>query len=349
MAATRLGPKTMFDYTKEDTFFSWMDGYDTGIMQFSFGNIPLECEEFCLEQYARFGIPFPEEIREALMVGASYAFQYLDLVAPYELFNGICDVDITSDWAEHAYELLGAYKDRPMELSPEQLETFIFVPGQAEKTFEHIMSHPGLLALPNRVGHEILEQMEEAMYMGEPYHQLVDKGCLDTLRAMCTEAGGVVNWTRIRAYFELAAWAAFGWIVGPLGRNHRMQVHDVMMVAIQYGEAIVYEGGIYGPQDYTKLPRPPQSCYICGLAAWCVELTSSYEGTRHICEHCLSEGMPPSTVATCGAKRCMLTACRHHPYHHLGAGGIGRAYREHGQLGAAARKIQTQQLIGASL
>ena len=349
MGATRLGPKTVYDYTKEDSFFSWIEGYDMGIMQCQFGSIPTECEEFCREQYARFGIPFPEEIREALVVGASYVFQYLDLVAPYELFNGVSDVDITSDWAEHAYELLGAYKDRSMEISPEHLETFVFVPGQAEETFDYVMSHPGLLALPNRIGYEILEQMNEPYYMGESYHQLVDKACLDTLCVMCTEADGAVNWTRIRAYFELAAWAAFGWFVGPLGRNYRQAVHDVIHTAISFGEAIVLEGSVYGPQEYTKLCRAPESCHICGLAAWCVELTSSYEGTRHVCEHCLSEGMPPSSIATCGAKRCMLTACRHHPYHHLGAAGLSRAYREHGQLGASARTAQTQQLIGTSL
>jgi hypothetical protein len=158
----------------------------------------------------------------------------------------------------------------------------------------------------------------------------------EALRRMCTDAAGNFNAQMFGAYFELAAWSATLWLIGPPGREFRMANHDIFSAALTFGEAVMVEGSVIDPGYYRKLSRAPMSCVVCGLAAWCVEMVSSAHTARYMCEHCLSQGMPPSAMATCGGKRCLLAACAHHPYHSLGTVGIHQARKEYGQLKAVA-------------
>ena len=302
-------------------------------MGFEFGDIPEDCFSFCLSQYERFNVYMPKELSEIINSGASATFYCLDCVDPYLLLSGVSDVSSTDEWSVYAYEIIE--RDRVYEIDPTHIETFRHIPGQDEETFNFVMSHPGLDALPAYVGTNIREIMDGEYGSDCFYSVSTDADAL--LKSVCSRADGSVNLEMRSAYFELAAWAAYAWIVGPLGRPYRHRHHDIFNIAMDYGEAILVDGSVLCPEDYRKLARPPRSCVMCGLPAWCVEMISSASGTRYLCEHCLSEGMPPSAMSTCGSKRCLLTACHYHPYHHLGSAGLSYARRDHGQLGAAAK------------
>lgn len=301
-------------------------------MGITHGDSPIECIEFCTEQYKRFNISLPTILSEIVEAGAALSLYYLDCIDPYTMFQGLTDVDITTDWSEFAYEVIeGA--GRVWEPDPSSVETFKFVPGQDEETFIQIMGQPGLEALPLGIGHQLKEYMSE----GEEYgiFSPSDTVSVDALRALDEVCGGNKNIKN--AYYELAAWAAVAWLLGPPSRSFRMNYHDIYHTVLNHGEAIMVDGCVIPPHRYRKLQRPPRSCMKCGLASWCVEMTASISGTRYICESCLSEGMPPSPMATCGSKRCLLAECPHHPFHNMGTAGLGQAYRNYGQLGAAAR------------
>lgn len=302
-------------------------------MGFEFGDIPQECFSFCLTQYERFRVPMPDELAEVVTSGASATLYFMDCIDPYVLFSGISDVELTDEWSECAYEIIDG--NRVYEADPTSIETFRFVPGRDEEEFNYIMSRPGLKALPNMLGPGISDVLEGEW--GSDCYYLLSTDTTALLNHMCLRADGSVNREMRDAYLELAAWAACGWLVGPLARAYRHAYHDVCNVAMDYGEAVLLDGTVLNPKSYRKLPRAPRSCMVCGLSSWCVELTSSVSGTRHMCEHCLSEGMPPSPLSTCGSKRCLLAACRHHPYHHLGSAGVHEARKDFGQLGASAR------------
>lgn len=302
-------------------------------MGFTFGDIPQDCFSFCLSQYQRFNVPLTDLLSEVVMAGACASFYYLDCVDPYVMLCGLTDVEITDDWANHAYEVLDG--NRVYEVEPTSVETFVHVPYQDEATFNEIMSHPGLEALPRMLG-TCISDVLDGEFGSDCYYTLTNDAMAE-LRRMCTGVDGVVNKEMKLAYFELAAWAAVAWILGPLGRQFRYNYHDICNVVMDHGEAILVDGSVLSPKYYRKLSRPPRSCMVCGLPSWCVEMIGSPSGSRYMCEHCLSEGMPISTLSACGSKRCLLTACRHHPYHSMGTSGIHYARKDFGQLGASAR------------
>lgn len=346
MNAPRFGPKTPYDYNHNDQFFEWLDNNYTGIMGIEFGSPPDDCVDFCISQYHRFNIPVIPETLEIVAVCASYPIEYFELQDPYGLFSGVSDVEITDDWSRFAFEILD-HGNRYYEPSPETIETYRFVPGRAEEVFDSILSKPGLLALPSRYGQTIQASMKGDEWLHDvPWHMTISADARQALEELC-RVGDAVDWGRMHAYAELAAWAAFAWIIGPPSRTFRMQQHDVIMGAIQWGEAILWDHSVFGPGEYRRLERAPQSCYKCGIASWCVEMTVTASGTKRICEHCLTEGMPPSKIATCGSKRCMLSQCPHHPYHHMGSAGIHQSYRDKGQL-VGMTKGATKGLLNAA-
>jgi len=342
--SSRLGPKQDYDYDKTDQIWEWVNNSNVGVMGFD-GTIPIECLEFCVEQYNRFGVPVHPDMYDVIRIGAGSAFYHCECNDPYALFWEVSDVNITNEWSMYTYEIRDG--DRRFEADPECFETFRYVPGQCEEVFDHIMSHPGLAALPGCVGSE-LSDILRGEYSDEPAVGNTHGADLEVLRKMCT-INGVEDWTRINAYYDLAAWAGFAWLAGPPGRIYRMDRHDVIGVAISYGESILLDGCVMDPQFYKKLSRPPISCHVCGVSAWCTELTMTEGFTRHICEHCNSEGMPPIHMATCGGKRCLLSECLHHPYHNHGTAGIRNAMRDFGQLRSVADGQTVTRVAGSKV
>jgi len=288
----------------------------------------------------------PKQLEPVISVGAGCALWFMDCMDPYIVFSGLTDVDITEEWSENAYEIMD--NGRFYEVNPCSIETFRHVPGQDESNFNYIMGRPGLEALPHSLGPCLVDVLNGEYGYYDRYETL-DTDSRRELEMMCIKPDGSVNGEMCDAYFDLAAWAGAAWFLGPLARDFRYLNHDIYHTALNFGEAILVDGTVISPKNYRKLPRPPRSCMICGLAAWCVEMTASAGGTRYMCEHCLSEGMPPSPLSTCGGKRCMLTACFHHPYHHMGSAGVGGARRDYGQLGAAARGQTALRIKGGQI
>lgn len=341
----RFGPKSFEDYySKEDQLHDWAMNCGYGMMGITMDAIPADCVDFCLSQYERYNVPIPRCIYSIIEQGAWVSLFHADVGDPYCLFHGVSDVNYTYDWVNHAFEVLEE-GNKIWEPEPNSIETFTYIPGQAEETFNYITSHPGLDALPNMIGDYLsgaIRGISDFCWYNqeEPvWTQLHGEEILE-LRSMCIGSDGNFDERRFLAYFDLAAWAAFAWIAGPLSSAFRMRHHEIMSVAMSYGECLFADGVVIAPSNYQKLSRPPQSCYKCGIAGWCVEivLAEDYEG--YICEHCSSIGMPrpPSSLANCGSKMCMYSECPHNPYHGFGAAGIHRAHAQYGQLGAMVRE-----------
>lgn len=323
----RFGPRSAYSYEREDQLWEWSCATNLGVMGIAHDVIP-ECLDFCLEQYQRFKVPVTAEIYNVLEVGMSSAFYYVDCIDPYALFYGISDVNMTDDWCEHAYEVRDSRYY--YEVDPEHIETFVHAPRQGEEAFNNFMSHPGLEAA-GAIGHGIVDVMNGEWGVGEDRYTRTNLTALEALKDLC-RVNGKVDMVRMAAYYDLAAWASLTWIAGPLSAVFRAERHDVFAVTLRYGEAILVDGCVISPEDYRRANRPPESCSRCGVSAWCVELIAEMGGTRYICEHCSSQGMPAMGFATCGTKRCMLSQCPHHPYHGYGPNGHAMAYRNHGQL-----------------
>ena len=339
---SRFGPLREYDFDdKQDQLWEWLNNGGCGVM--GFDKVPVECMDFCLEQYARFNIPVPQELIPAVTAAASTPFFLVDHVDPYSLFHGGSDVNITMEWSDYAYEVKDEYTGRFYEASPEYFETFVYAPHQGEEYFNHLLSHPGLESIRD---HNELSELLFGDDYGEGCINSLDSEDRMALTSHFTLADGVVDWDRINAFCKLAAWASYAWLIGPLSREYRMSMLDIFYVAITHGECIMLDGCIISPENYRKLPRAPLSCHKCGVAAWCIEMCMIDRGSRYICEHCLSEGMKVTGMATCGSKRCMLTECQHHPYHHLGSGGIKQYMRDHGQLRAAANGQTATRILG---
>lgn len=339
----RFGALREHEYEdREDQLWEWVNNCGTGIMGIS--EVPGDCFEFVMSQYERFNIPVPEAAYPIVEAAAMSPIYYIDVYDPYALFHGTSDVNLTLEWCEVAYEILDVHTGRYYEASPQYLETYKYIPYQSEEHFNHVMSHPGLESVTCE--HELND-----ILFGEVTGESVcdiDMEARRALEAQFTMPDGTVNWDRINAFIRLAAWASYAWLVGPPSRAWRMAHLDIFYTAVTSGEAIMVDGCIIGPNNYRKLDRSPVSCFKCNIAAWCVEMCSVEGGARYICEHCLNDDIPKfGGLATCGTKRCMLTQCPHHPYHHLGSAGIQNYMREHGQLRAAADGQTATRLLTA--
>ena len=185
MPATQSS-RPLKEFEQESTLWDWISNTGTGIWRFSYGDLPDGCFNFVIEQFARFNVPFPESVAEVAIAGASAAFYVCDSVYPYGLFSGTSDVDVTDDWGKHAYELLPWDDGRhaATEADVENLESFAFMPGQCEKMFNYMMSHPGLQAIPSQVGDHIDEIIENQLN-GEEVFDAITAETDHALRALC--------------------------------------------------------------------------------------------------------------------------------------------------------------------
>ena len=324
-------PWQYYEEGREVQFSDWVNNSGYGLMNFNFGDVPDRCVDFCLEQYLRFRVPYSERIHEVIVAGASAAFHFVDYWNPYAMFRGVSDVNMTFDWSTHTYLIHGFDRGSSLkkEADPQQLETFAAVPGQAEAVFNEMIMKPGLKALPYSMGGEIAEILEG--HNGEECWDSISTEADLALRELCRG-----DKRSMFAYFELAAWASFIWLVGPYGRWYRAERHEIMGTAMQHGECILLEGTIISPEYYTKVARPPKSCHRCGIQTWCVEPSMTGRDTLYICEACLNFDMPKFGFANCGAKYCKDSTCPNHPFAHMGQAGMYETAR-HGQLAQMAR------------
>lgn len=327
-----------YDYCdgKVDQIEEWVSQSECGLFGFYFAEVPNECIDFCLSQYVRFGLHYDADTLMAVQAAASATFRYVDSFHPYALFSGVSDVDVTQDWSYYSYQIIDDFgKTTCREADPQFLETFVYMPGQAEHMFNEMLARPGLEALPNDVGHGIDDMLEGGN--GEEIWDAFGEETEAALRRLCTAPGAAEHdKKRLRAYVDIAAWAAFIWLASPYGRDYRRR-HSIMEAAMDFGEVILMEGTIIAPTHYIKHDRPPLACHRCHCQVWCVEHTMVGAETALICESCLYGHMAAMPNATCGTKFCKETKCPHHPLANLGPNGIYTAVRDHGQLTAMTK------------
>lgn len=328
---------------KEDHFFQKLESFGEAIFDRQIRWAPKEARDFTKSQYERFNIPVPFGYEFLYEYGVALVHTYLNYMDPYALYWELSDVELTSDWEKYTYEFVqDTVVDRgPVELDPEKLETFRFVPGQAEKFFEEYISKPGFGSLPQFLTASIADFHEDFVNdtVSADWFSADDMGSemWRKVEGLCTE-NGEINHIKVKAYFDLSLWAGALWWFGPLSREFRISFSDLQETAIMEGEAIVYEGEVLGPKYYRKVLRPPQSCHRCGLDAWCVEDTIDDSSiARLICEGCLSKDMPRYDGATCGSKFCKYFSCPYNSWYQNPTGHMG-AMRNTGQLAAKARE-----------
>jgi len=343
--------KSVHDYhDRQDQIYDWVSNGGEGLMGLHLTSVPDAAIDFAVSQYARFNVPVNGELIEVISSSISKAFFLVDYWNPYTLLHGISDVNCTNDWADHTYEVYNGneFNGHSSEADPEVLETFTYVPGQAEEFFNYCLSHPGIDGMPYGVGHDLRGVLfEHDQEIWEDLSPEAEKELYRVCSVENAEGKIVVDRNRLDAYIELAAWAGFLWIAGPLGRAFRMSHHEIMDCAATYGECILSSGCIIPPTHYRRIPRPPRSCYRCGVQTWCVEPTQVDESSCFICEHCLYGTLPNFGGANCGTKFCKFSVCPNHPLHHMGQAGVTESLRTSGQLMAVARGDAFTKLHGS--
>jgi len=342
-----MATKQYFGYDEnnddhDSQLHDWVNSTGCGVIDEE--DPPSECIGFIESQFARFGIPYIKEIDEVCVVGGRAAFYTMGTLDPYCTMFGTSDVDFTSEWRENAYTVTFPWQEGqlhngvvfPEEVNPGNLETYRFLPGADVERFNQMMSHPGLEALPNGTGHLIGDLLSGEFNCVDAV-SAIEADTEMALMHLCRKPTGEVDYKRMLAYFELAAWATFVWFCGPYGRKFRYNNHEIFNVCAHEGECILSDGCVLAPQFYKKEARPPKSCFKCGIASWCVEPTLILDNAYNVCEHCTHDGMKAHPMATCGSKICILSECKHHPYHHMGGAGIHHAARQRGMLNQAGK------------
>jgi len=318
------------DYSdKEYALESWAEG-DGGVMFLSGGEVPWTCHNLILEQFERFNVPYTERLKDVLYHACQVVFHFFDCYHPYALFFGISDVDITQEWQRYNYRIRDSYTGGYADADPQWLETYRFVPGQAEKVFNEILANPSFDGLCDQLdicglGDTLLDEFSQKESIGSAE--------IDEIKRLFPEGDpqAVLN-----DYLKLTAWSAVAWMVGPLSRPYRRN-NPIVDACLAHGEAVIYSGSILSPNNYERQERAPESCYRCGIKSWCIEKVYEDSYMGHVCEACLNESMPKVNQFTCGVKLCRSTICPHHPLHSMGEGAFREVMRQTGQLNAVAR------------
>ena len=342
------------DYSdKEDQLFSTIQ-QDASVVLSGVDEIPSIAIEFVKRQYARFGIPVPRDLEPLYELGLGIVIDNFNYYDPYTLFWEWSDVRINNDWCKYTYEIFdpSCRFTSFVEAIPECLETYEYIPGAAEAFFNEYIAKPGIKAMHTALTSSVIDYLNDfwqgdrnspllycnpRLEIPELFYHEIEKFCAT---GMSSDRCLSIDYNKVNGYIDLSLWAGLLWLLGPMGRGFRATHSDLTDAALTYGEAIVYEGVVYPPTHYKKVFRAPQSCYKCGVDAWCVEMTlDSDMNTRRICEGCLSEGMLRLPHSTCGAKFCKYFECHHNSWKtHYGS--MNAAMNQHGQLAQMARRQQ---------
>jgi hypothetical protein len=337
------------DYDKEDQLFKMMD-YGNGAVFYDYRYLPKDAAEFVVSQFRRFNVPLPPQISPLTLLGPALAASVVDYYDPYILFWEFSDVMYTDEWCNFTYDIYDV-RGNCTEADPSQLETYRFMPGNAERVFEQWMQKPGLKELPNYLTpymRDATTDYFDGNHYPYPLYNVADYPSPEQLsflveRACTNKETGEVNDKWIDAYYDLVQWAGMLWMFGPPSREFRRENSEIFEVCLGYGECILYDGVVINPKFYKRTERVPLSCYRCGVDAWCVDATLDVNGVaRNICEGCLTKGMPRIEGCTCGTKFCKYFECPHNQWHGKDAAGLRDVMRTHGQL---AKKAETARML----
>lgn len=332
----RIGPSKDKDYHEEKyTLYDWAMEGNRGIIGHEHPDqLPDEMIEFCLEQYKRFGIQEANKWEDVVRAGAWASFLYVDVDYPYALMETssiqmsniqyLYGIDIVDPkiqgWAEEA--------------DVDKLEIFEPSPGRDRAFFDAAYLNPGLEHLP---GYPDGRRIQEIIYDYDMYHYVPD----EVVKDLAARTGGVDS-DSFKAYFELAAWAAFIWMVGPLGSRWRVEQHDAFWLCETQGLAVLYEMCFLANTHYKILKRAPKTCCVCGLDSYCVDVVFLEGAHRYICEKHFNPEVTHGR-ANCGSRFCKYVECFNHPLYGA-TGGLNQVLRSGGML---TQRLQSNQMLVA--
>lgn len=296
-------------------------------------DIPQECVNFIKEQYTRFNIPLPEDV---FIRAIAYAiFDHVDKTDPYMLFdyNGT-DLVFSDDWNHKAIELVDSRSGQVTEANPEYCETFKLVPNNDAKNFEFLMQNLGIKHIGGNFC--MLEEfLNGDMHGYDPIKDLMSDSDYEDFLVFCQTQ------ETFDAYRDLAAWAAWAWLISPMARRWRESNCDIFYYAYKHGEVFLYEGMVVEYEYYKMVDRPPQSCIVCSTSAWCVELTYVMGESHYMCEKHSGNDEYSKTLFNCGSKICRYTECPNHQFHNM----ENARYLAASDRGHLGNKRERQQLI----
>ena len=331
---------------KEDVLYRLL--YESGEEMYSGMKLPEDAALFVQDQYNRFKIYLDQSIQLITYMGPGIAIQNIQQTDPYLIFSEYSDITLSEDWMNYTYEV--TYDGESFEeINPEEIETYKYMPGNAQKFFDYYIAQPGFENLPEQITyptHEtlglILDESSELYVPLETYPCNLDIVLLyKKLQDVFKNPDGSLDSRRIDACTDLSLWAGTLWFYGPYSRYLRNLCCPITNTALKTGEAVLYAGTVLHPKCYRKIARPPKSCYKCGIDAWCVEATiDDFGHSRFICEGCSCAGIDPYEGATCGARFCKYFNCPHNSYYQEGAGAMREGMRATGQLSAKAERLK---------
>jgi hypothetical protein len=352
----------MKEYEREPSLYDWASNSGFGIIGLSCKEeLPPACISYIMSSWPFFKLQEDPVLEKVARVGAWYTFLHLDWQDPYTLFLGVSDVNYTEDWSKFAYEIYDPYSKRTIEADPERLETFSAAPqGQCEEVYYNILKAGGdfvskmckgalaknetiLDTLPNCSGLAIKDMMNGDYFDSDP-RELIDDHIVESALNKIANYDENLIWF----YYEVSAWAAYLWFVGPEGRTWRNSHHDICYMVSNDGEGLLYEGGFVEKQHFKKTARAPESCIICGLSSWCVDMVQIDGTHRFMCEYHVN-GPALFPEATCGSKVCRNVGCEHHPFYGQAGATLDVLRRSGGLTCRAQQKTMLESGFGPKL
>ncbi len=301
------------------------------------------------------GMSLPEPLSEELSeLMAKMALRYVDSWDPRFILY-YSDVTDTRDWMTRTYQIVNAspycFDTLPFTVTQDcvhELETYQVVPGRDESYFNEFYDMPqfrytmfmaqdeivtdyfrdfincgDMSGYLQEFSEEALEQFAD-IFINEKghYKDLVDDAGRKFKRQCYTTGSREDDVTIIEHICEVLVCAHLVWFCSPMAKRFRSDINEICYLAEQYPEFIAYERCFYTPDSYVYQDRPVTSCHLCGLDAYCVEITHGIEGeSLQICNGCLSKNRPPLPQATCGTKFCKHIECHHNKYNGMGEKG----------------------------
>jgi hypothetical protein len=294
----RIGPAQRLDRQEPSALYNLLDDGYEGVWGWSGMGLCGEAMIFVTEQCARFGVPLNHETHHLIDAIGTRVLEYADYVNPYVTLLEFSDLAATTDWEQNTYELIEGKRCVDVA-SPEDIETYTFVPGQAEHWFNEFMSHPGLDFIPRGIGADLTMHAVESFF---------DYGLREDFEDACKFCGD-----NLETYLKLFAWATFVWLCGPLGREFRKDFSLLHDVVCTYGEGIIHnQKAVLSPKQYNKIARPYTACGSCGVDAYCTELLSFGDDFKRLCEKCANQGRIIFDNANCGTRFCRYIECPNH-------------------------------------
>lgn len=322
----RIGPKREEDPGDKYTLYDWAIEGNRGIIGYEFADqLPSDMYEFCAEQYKRFGIHMPDDWWSIIEAGAWGAFMYLDHDYPYALMH-TSNIKFSEIQFSHTIDLIDPnIPGWSEEADIDKLEVFEPNPDYDVLFFNESMYNPGL---ENLYQYPDGARIKELIYDYDLY-SLAQEEVRAELQKVCKTEDSY------HAYFDLAAWAAYLWMSGPLGRQWRIENHDAFWLCETQGLAVLHDMSFLSNTHYKILQRAPKTCCVCGLDSYCVEMVYLEGAHRWLCENHLHMGntLPGSN---CGSRFCKYVECFNHPMYGMQHAQIA-VHKQNGMLAQRLR------------